>query len=101
MRRVWEVQTNPNKTRPGALPTAHERDLAGSAHGMTTMVEAEGMNRCAPAALTGSGDAQRVVTWWNSGVALAATFSGLTSLHRRHRESIISCASTLCPEFSR
>lgn len=41
----------------GALPTAHERHLAGSAHGMTAMVEAEGINRRAPAALIGPGDA--------------------------------------------
>jgi hypothetical protein len=41
----------------GALPTAHERHIAGSAHGMTAMVEAEGMTRRALAALTGPGDA--------------------------------------------
>lgn len=41
----------------GALPTARERHFAGSAHGMTTLVAAEGMTRRAPAALTGSGDA--------------------------------------------
>jgi len=41
----------------GALPTVRERHLAGSAHGMTAMVVAEGMTRRAPAALTGSGDA--------------------------------------------
>jgi len=39
----------------GALPKAHERQLAGSAHGMTAMVEAEGMARRAPAALIGAG----------------------------------------------
>jgi hypothetical protein len=38
----------------GALPTAHERQLAGSAHGMTAMVEAEGITRRAPAALIGA-----------------------------------------------
>jgi hypothetical protein len=41
----------------GALPTARERHLAGSVPGMTTMVVAEGMNRRAPAALKGLGDA--------------------------------------------
>jgi len=41
----------------GALPTARERHFAGSAHGMAAMVEAEGVNRRAPAALTGPGDA--------------------------------------------
>lgn len=41
----------------GALPTAHERHIAGSAHCMTAMVEAEGMTRRALAALTGPGDA--------------------------------------------
>jgi len=41
----------------GALPTARERQLAGSAHGMTAMVEAEDMYRRAPAALTSPGDA--------------------------------------------
>ena len=29
----------------GALPTAHERDLAGRAHGMAAMEEVEGMTR--------------------------------------------------------
>ena len=38
----------------GALPTAHERQLAGSAHSMTAMVEAEGITRRAPAALIGT-----------------------------------------------
>jgi len=42
----------------GALPTARERHCTGSEHGMTAMVEAEGMYRRAPAALTGSGDAR-------------------------------------------
>ena len=41
----------------GALPTAHERHLAGSAHGMAAIVEAEGVTRRAPAALAGPGDA--------------------------------------------
>ena len=41
----------------GALPTARERHLEGSAHGMAAMVEAEGMTSRAPAALTGSCDA--------------------------------------------
>lgn len=41
----------------GALPTARERHFAGSAHGMTAIVEAEVRTRRAPAALTCLGDA--------------------------------------------
>ena len=51
----------------GALPTARERHLAGSAHSMTAMVEAEGMTRRASAALTGPGDAparRELVGFW-------------------------------------
>jgi hypothetical protein len=56
----------------GALPTARERHLEGSAHGMAALVEAEGVTRRAPAALANPGVRQRVVTWWDSGGALAA-----------------------------
>jgi hypothetical protein len=41
----------------GALPTARERHLAGSAPGMTALVEAESMTRRASAVMDGSGDA--------------------------------------------
>jgi hypothetical protein len=53
----------------GALSTARERHFAGSAHGMTAMVEAEGMIRRAPAALTGPGDASasRDLRWYSGG----------------------------------
>ena len=50
---VWGT----DKPQPGALPKARKRHLAGSAHGMTTLVEAEGMNRRSPAAPNGPGDA--------------------------------------------
>ena len=45
------VQTNSNKTRPGTLPKARERNLAGSAHGMAAMVGAQGFTLYCGAAL--------------------------------------------------
>lgn len=50
-----------------ALPTARERHLAGSAHGMAAIGEAEGMTRRAPAALISAGDASArrvLVEFW-------------------------------------
>ena len=49
-------KVNPKKIDWGGAHSA-KRHSAGSAHGMTAMVEAEGMNRRSPAALTGAGDA--------------------------------------------